>query len=201
MLIIDDSSKTIFLHNPKCGGTFLEKAYVAHNPDVARRMFFGLHGAETNTDEAHINALTLPRFVPNFKEYQIMTLVRNPYNRFVSAFNTAPYFDPLARHIWNKHGRDPQAVCEYLLSCDFQTQDNFLRNPKRPWFMPQYLFMGADVKLFRYESQEDWAYIFDRLGIRNVNVKIKPDYNIDDSTKAMLRDLYFDDRRIFEMYK
>lgn len=200
MLLIDDSSKTIFLHNPKCGGTFVKNKYLECHKDFPQRMFFGLHNADSNTDEAHINAFQIARFMPGYKEYRMMAFVRNPYNRFMAAFKTGSYFDTKTRTMWSKYGKDLKKVCEYLLSCDCEAQDNFLRNTKRPWFMPQYLFMRPGVEVLKYESLDDWRRLFDTLGIEGGSVVIKPDYDIDDETKAMVRQLYFDDEELFAMY-
>lgn len=179
----------------------MKDVYKKYHPDFPLRMFFGLPNSDSNTDEAHINSFTLPRFIPDYREYRLMAFVRNPYNRFMSAFKTGSVFDGQINQLWHRHNKDPRAVCEYLLRCDFATQDSLLRSPQRPWFLPQYLFMRPGVEVLRYESAEDWKYLFETLSIGQAKIKVQKDYEIDTRTKEMIRELYFDDAELFEMYK
>lgn len=151
MLLIDEPTKTIFLHNPGCGGEFVKESYANTRPDFPKAMLYGLPDQGCNIDEKHINAYALPRFVPDYKKYKLITFVRNPYDRFMAASRIAVKLDMRIHQLWAKNGNDPKAVCSELLSYDFATQDNLLRNPLRPWLMPQSLFTARGAHLLRYE--------------------------------------------------
>lgn len=70
MLIIDEFTKTIFLHNPKCGGTFVKKSYQKHYPAYPELLYKVRVGyfKEANVYGAHIDINNLPRFLPDYKE-------------------------------------------------------------------------------------------------------------------------------------
>ena len=76
-MILDNKRKVIFLHNPKCGGTFLKEEYQrAGYGDTT--LFFTTWSKLYNTDPWHITYSLIPRFVPDWEEYQIYTMIRNP---------------------------------------------------------------------------------------------------------------------------
>lgn len=88
-MIVDKSKKIICLHNPKSGGTFLRDTYIKeHGETVATRWWYP-YSEVYNTDLGHITYGMLSRFVPDWKDYRIYVMVRNPYNRFVSALKEA----------------------------------------------------------------------------------------------------------------
>ena len=84
-MIVDKEHKVIFLHNPKCGGTFLRDIYIEKYGETEGTKWWGLFTPEYNTDLGHITYDDLSRFIPNWREYRIVVMVRNPYNRFYSA--------------------------------------------------------------------------------------------------------------------
>lgn len=199
-MIIDEKAKCIFLHNPKCGGTFLHKCYWRENPDDSDYLFWHLWTPEDNIDRTHITLSLLPRFVPDFKDYRIVTFVRNPYNRFVSAFKTAAHYSPYLRKLLAKVSFDPKQFCEYLLNLDYANQDAILRNPRHIWFMPQSTFYNGNVEVLKFESLSDWQYIFNLLSLKASPVIIPEDYTIDKDTRKMIKILYFDDYELFDKY-
>lgn len=85
-MIIDKSRKVIYLHNPKCGGTFLRDIYQEKYGDTEAIRWWKLYSREYGTDLGHISYDDLPRFVPDFEEYRLLMMVRNPYNRFISGY-------------------------------------------------------------------------------------------------------------------
>ncbi|MCL3852067.1 hypothetical protein M1P97_12295 [Parabacteroides sp. GYB001] len=84
-MIVDKERKVIYLHNPKSGGTFLREIYIKKygRTDAIKwwKPFLIAHG----TDLGHISYHDLPRFVPEWENYRVIVMVRNPYNRFYSA--------------------------------------------------------------------------------------------------------------------
>lgn len=199
-MIIDEKSKCIILHNPKCGGTFLHKCYWKGNPDDSDYLFWHLWTPEDNIDRSHITSRLLPRFVPDFKDYKIFTFVRNPYNRFVSAFKTAAHYSPYLRKLLARVSFDPKQFCEYLLNLDYANQDAILRNTRHIWFMPQSEFYNGNVEVLKFESLSDWQYIFNLLSLKASPVIIPEDYAIDQDTREMIKKLYFDDYELFDKY-
>lgn len=85
-MIIDKKRKVICLHNPKSGGSFLRKIYIEKYGETDATQWWLPYTRKNGTDLGHISYDDLPRFIPNFQEYRLFVMVRNPYNRFVSAF-------------------------------------------------------------------------------------------------------------------
>lgn len=84
-MIVDKERKVIYLHNTKCGGTFLRDIYIEKYGKNEATKWWKLFSPEYNTDLGHITYDDLSRFIPDWKEYRIVVMVRNPYNRFYSA--------------------------------------------------------------------------------------------------------------------
>ena len=84
-MIVDKERKVIFLHNPKCGGTFLRDIYIEKYGETEGTKWWGSFTPEYNTDLGHITYNDLSRFIPDWREYRIVVMVRNPYHRFYSA--------------------------------------------------------------------------------------------------------------------
>lgn len=84
-MIVDKERKVIYLHNPKCGGTFLRDIYIKKYGQTDATKWWKLFSKEQGTDLGHISYDDLPRFVPEWKDYRLIVMVRNPYNRFYSA--------------------------------------------------------------------------------------------------------------------
>lgn len=90
-MIIDKERKVIYLHNPKCGGTFLRDIYIEKYGKTDATIWWGLFTVKYGTDLGHITYDDLPRFIPDWKDYRIVVMVRNPYNRFYSAVKEVKY--------------------------------------------------------------------------------------------------------------
>lgn len=84
-MIVDKERKVIYLHNPKCGGTFLRNIYIEKYGKNEATKWWKHFSSEYNTDLGHITYDDLSRFIPDWKEYRIVVMVRNPYHRFYSA--------------------------------------------------------------------------------------------------------------------
>lgn len=245
-MIIDKQRKVIFLHNPKCGGTFLKGEYEkAGNPDTT--LFHTTWMKEYNTDPWHITYDLLPRFVPDWKEYRIFVMVRNPYNRFLSATKEAR--NVLTRNLWPlKKGlrssylfrgeyskmplyqkfiaslrdvilfkcglgcekqfqqflslEDAQRSLELLQSMTYYEQDQILRNRRIPWLMPQSCFVGTDVEILCFEKRADWEKLAGLLELPDMlsRLHLPADYKINEESKKIIRQLYFEDSWLFDLY-
>lgn len=97
-MIVDKTHKVIYLHNPKCGGTFLRSSYIEKYGRTDATNWWGGYTYEFGTDLGHIIYEDLPRFIPDFGEYRLLVMVRNPYNRFFSGINeTKHHYNHLCR--------------------------------------------------------------------------------------------------------
>ncbi|WP_289201684.1 hypothetical protein [Parabacteroides goldsteinii] len=83
-MIVDQERKVIYLHNPKCGGTFLRDIYIEKYGKTDATKWWKLFSHQYGVDLGHITYDDLPRFIPEWKDYRIITMIRNPYNRFYS---------------------------------------------------------------------------------------------------------------------
>lgn len=83
-MIVDRERKVIYLHNPKCGGTFLRDIYIEEYGKTEATKWWKLFSKEYGTDLGHITYDDLPRFIPKWEDYRLVTMIRNPYNRFYS---------------------------------------------------------------------------------------------------------------------
>jgi len=89
-VIISDSNKFIFIHNPKCAGTTIRKSL---NDFDTRGNYFWMHDEIHNlkVDKAHLTLPVLkakhPNVISDMQDYFVFGLVRNPLERVVSAFN------------------------------------------------------------------------------------------------------------------
>lgn len=199
-MIIDENTKTIFLHNPKCGGIFFRNSHLNSHHNHASRDYLKLYDEELNVDFGHINIGNLPRFIPDYQDYKIISLVRNPYNRFVAALKTAAIHREVIRDICNQCQLETKAICNHLLSLNYSGQDALLRSTSIPWLNPQSNYVNASTIVLRFESLADWQFLMNVFKVTNAQVHIRPNYEVDDETKNLIRDLYFDDEEIFKMY-
>lgn len=89
-MIVSDTEKFVFIHNPKCGGMSCHNALLKY--DTRNNIFFEWKpiGPEGKIlDMAHVTPFQMRRFFPKaFAEvqgYVKFAFVRNPYHRFLSA--------------------------------------------------------------------------------------------------------------------
>lgn len=200
-MVIDETTKVIFLHNPKCGGTFFRDSYTACHGSHQAYDYWKLYDETVHTDLGHINLQNLPRFIPDYKEYKIISFVRDPYNRFVSGFKEAVKFIPEVRSLGERYHWNMTDICNHLTMLNYREQDFFLRNPSIPWLNPQSYYVNSDVIILHFESYNDWNFLLNIFRITGAKVHIRQDYELDNNTKKLIRDLYFDDENIFRMYE
>lgn len=91
-MIVSDTEKFVFVHNPKCGGMSCHNTLLAY--DTRDNFFFDwkqVNEQGKTLDMAHITPFQMRRFFPKAfqetRDYVKFTFVRNPYTRFLSAIS------------------------------------------------------------------------------------------------------------------
>jgi len=92
-MIISDSKKFIFLHNPKVAGTSLRRILIKHY-DTRNNFYWGVCEAERlnrKIDKAHMSItdfrLAFPADYELLDEYFVFVFVRHPVERFISSIS------------------------------------------------------------------------------------------------------------------
>ena len=162
-----DDTRSIFIHIPKCAGVSINKA-----------LFGNLAGGHTTLEEY------LDIFEPScILSYFKFTIVRNPWDRVVSAFNFLKNggFTENDRAWFNKE-------LKY-----FKSFDEFVRiwlNKENIWkyhhFRPQFHYIydkrekiSIDFLGFFENIEEDFSYIVKRLGVDCTLPKLNESQHID----------------------
>lgn len=110
--MISNKYKTIFVHNPKCAGTSIKTA-LQQNTD-----------ADWRYNDWHYSYHQLgKKSVYEIDEYYTFAFVRNPYDRFVSAFcyNVEKIMDPTDYH-WESYPLAYRVIKKYV-DMGFQSDD------------------------------------------------------------------------------
>lgn len=199
-MYINEKNKVIFLHNPNCGGRFIRHCLSLQGDVTSAYKYWGPYTRELNIDLSHINKYIISRFFPAWKGYKVVVLIRNPYNRFISAWNVARGNNKKIRRLSLEYN-SPLSFLRYVDRLNYYEQDCLLRSPEIPWFNPQSYYADDKFITLQYENMEDWEQIFSLLGIKNGNVKIKVDYPFQNEVNNLLKKLYFEDGLIFEKYQ
>lgn len=89
-MIISDRMKFVFFHNPKCGGTSFRRHLKEWDDRFNYYWLFDDHYG-VKVDKAHMPLYIFQRYCPvdfeKITKYTSFMFCRNPYTRFVSAFN------------------------------------------------------------------------------------------------------------------
>jgi len=149
-MIISDSQKFIFIHNPKCAGTSVRNKLLKFDD---RQNWFWMFDEidKKQVDKAHLPLNLFRRYsYSDFKllnDYFSFGFVRNPYSRALSAYNEVNkgnyqmlISDQLSYNEYRKH------VNEFILSLSSQRLDGF-DMPARH-FIPQHHMFYMNGKCY-----------------------------------------------------
>ena len=190
-MMINVKDRIILLHNPKTGGRFMGNV-------CGNKYFHSPSSIELKKPVRNVSHITydqaLEAMPDTFGMYKVFTVVRNPYDRFVSAVNFC--FDS----VFEGYGLE-KSVDNALLLIE-RNEIRILFSMEKPWFTPQSLYMGDNVKVFKYENPGDWERLCRMLKFDFNKVKIKPHYVLSDEQKERIKAIYGGyDKQIFEIYK
>ncbi|WP_120077443.1 sulfotransferase family 2 domain-containing protein [Aurantiacibacter odishensis] len=152
-MIINDATRTAFIHIPKCAGTTVRLALEQHDdheadlvagmtPHPVLELTYSPDGGETYIDIHHITLGQLQQFFPEvmakIRAYSAFALVRDPAGRLVSAvtqrlkqFHAIPVQD-----------LPPQALADALSKAFDELDALFARSPNLP---PDYIHFQPQV--------------------------------------------------------
>ncbi len=176
-MLISDSNKFIFIHNPKCAGTSIFKALLPYSNYICRfskgqgrtysqigyyiRLVFGEHKILSNF-RYHISAKELKELLgeERWNAHLTFGVVRNPYDRLISNFK---YISKRPSHYhWEQ----------------YNTYGNFkvfvLNLHDVPWkdFQHHYLAANGKIvvkKILRFESiNSDFKNLISKMGLPDI---------------------------------
>jgi hypothetical protein len=176
--VISHADRCIFLHQRKCAGTAIKQA-------------FGLHTEDADWHACNDGALD-PAFAQRPRDYLVFSIVRNPWDRFVSGWK---YCKSTCR----------RSLLEVL--ADPPREGHDYRHLTRPQHAILFDRDGRPVfdVLLRYETlQADFDRLCERLGraprrLAQVNRGSHGCYRqyFDDATRALLAERYARDIELF----
>lgn len=130
---------TIFIHIPKTGGSFLESNIL----NIVKNLFL------TNKIIGnHHTYYEFKRFVKDFHKYKIFCVIRNPYDRLISAFNylkSSKNTNDIKQ--WNSLN-NPKNISEFVDNIYNKFLSDSLKNKDiyNVHILPQYKFLDIDLK-------------------------------------------------------
>lgn len=185
-MLLDKRKNIALLHNPKTGGRFASRY-----SNYMENACISYINRNINYHFRHIPAENIHEYIENISEYTTYVVVRNPYDRFVSAVFFA--FDKV-------FGRDVMTSIDNALDL-LEKNPDLLHDKRKPWFNPQSYYMPEGGNILRYESLEDWTTLSEIAGFDPVLIKIKPSYVLTDTQKKRIANLYRPyDNKVFKLY-
>jgi len=146
-MIVSDSKRFIFIHNPKCGGTSVRMSLMQFETTAN---FFWMFDEFNNKkiDKAHLPLFLLRAKYPTYYDlldrYFVFCFVRDPYSRTVSAFNeTSPNL------LADLKDQDHEILYKQKLN-------NFVTS------LNSQTIMGWDIRYRHLVRQRDMIYISDK---------------------------------------
>lgn len=173
-MIVSDSEKFVFIHNPKCGGMSCHNALLKY--DTRDNFFFEWKPVNDEgkiLDMAHIIPFQLRRFFPEdfaaVQDYVKFTFVRDPYQRYMSAVSQhLKLGTPMMRQAilgdadtfyqvaaaFAVSALTPEAVMNNHKLVHFRQQRNFANIDGQPWV--DYVFHLERPEALRQSPVAQW---------------------------------------------
>jgi hypothetical protein len=182
-----DDLKCIFIHIPKCAGVSICKA-----------LFDNLAGGHTTVRDYQI--IFSPK---EFREYFTFTIVRNPWDRLVSAFYFLKYggFDKADKRWSRNHLQTYENFNEFV--CHWVNEKNIWRfhhfRPQLHYIRTNTDKLPLDFVGFYENLHNDFHFISRKLGVNasliKTNSSQRPDYKeiYDEASKKIVADVYASD--------
>lgn len=166
-MIISESKKFVFIHNPKCAGTSVR--FLLEKFDTRANFYWGFAELDgKKVDKAHMPVNILRRFsLTDFdllNSYFVFGFVRNPYSRIISSYNE--------QHIqlYNNLINGNESISSYQIKLN-----DFIKNLK-----PSDI-NGWNIKYRHFVRQTDMFYLGEKC-IADLVFKVE---NFDDSYKKI----------------
>ena len=144
-MVVCYAKKCIFIHIPNTGGTSIEQ-FIKDNG----KNDLDYHGVKHGRSMHHYTALDLKRELPIlYHRYYSFSIVRNPYDRLLSAY----YWTPIPG-VGYKSNASKRVFLQYVTRV--VKQKRYAENIYNEHFIPQYVFIYRKQllvqQLFKYED-------------------------------------------------
>lgn len=165
-MIVSKSHNFVFVHNPKVAGSAIRSRIEEFH--TAERIFWHqgyVPELDRMVDLAHLTYQEASRILPEVRTYFSFGFVRDPYERFISAFN-----EHCRQHDRVLDINDLDALGIDEISARF--------NWKFVHFCPQHYFFCKNGKIQtdyvgRYENlEESWSYVQGKINIEHECLKV-----------------------------
>lgn len=180
-MIINEALKIVYLHNPKTGGTFFRESYGQNYSNDEAYKYWKMFDEKFNVDLGHIDYNCIARFVPDYRAYRIITVIRNPYKRFVSGWKEVCLHHSVIAAFSIENPVDFEKNSGHILSLNFHDQNLFLQNRQNPWQTPLSWFIRKHTIVLRHENPIDWLFLLNVFGVYCPEVMLRNDYKLSET--------------------
>lgn len=206
---INTEKKIIYVHIPKTAGTYIEKTFNIHNNNLLwinkDDLVLGRTLQHYPIDFIHnvintYNMMNLKNDYININDYYIFTTVRNPYYRFISAYNQYPYkcnnkFKELingmniidfAKHLKNKIDNEGYDFFNYGAYHQFQPMVSYIKT--------KYNYNIDIIKMDNNDFNDKILKMCKKYNLKFINNKIN-----NNTTKKINTDTYINNTEFINL--
>lgn len=206
-MIISHKHKFVFMHNPKVAGSAIRKVLEHLHDDDMNYWHQGfVPELDRVVDLAHLTWREIIALRPEVEEYDVMVVVRNPYDRFVSA----------VQECVRQHSLYFKNIDDWVEEHTDET--NFRWNWKYIHMCPQHYFVPTTGKTWMLKHEalgEEWASFQAQMVEKNVaiadlpqGVRVRPDVpgtlrskDLSDFATSIINTVYHQDFRMLGYQK
>lgn len=165
-MIVSHEHQLVFVHNPKVAGSAIRLAMEHLHDDEMKFWHQGfVPELDRVVDLAHITFKDLLAFRPQCKDYRVIGVIRDPYERFVSGL----------QEYMRQHSHPIEDINRWVN--DYMDETNFRYNWKYVHLCPQhYFFDGAqDLTLLQHENLGNiWSTFQAGMKAKGIHIKDLP---------------------------